>query len=142
MASPFDAIAQSLLGRLQRLAKSRAQTIVLYVLAGMLVHVAIIVALVTAAVPLAARVGGIWASLILTGLALLIAVGLVLVAGARDRAAKERERLEAAQQKQVLNIVATVLPMLKSRDTLLVGAGLALLLWIFSQGKGKDGPDA
>ncbi|MCX7299423.1 MAG: hypothetical protein NTX73_03385 [Rhodobacterales bacterium] len=141
MASPFDAIAQSLLGRLQRLARSRAQTIVLYVLAGMLVHVAIIVALVTAAVPLAARVGGIWASVILTGLALLIAVVLVMIAGARDRAAKEREQLEAAQQRQMMNIVATVLPMLKSRDTLLLGAGLAMVLWLVGQGNDK-GPEA
>jgi hypothetical protein len=141
MASPLDAIAQSLLGRLQRLARSRAQKIVLYVLAGMLVHVAIIVALVTAAVPLAARVGGIWASVILTGLALLIAVVLVMIAGARDRAAKERERLEAAQQRQMMNIVATVLPMLRSRDTLLLGAGLAMVLWLVGQGNDK-GPEA
>jgi Na+/melibiose symporter-like transporter len=137
MAGLIDSVASSVTGRIQRLARARAVTIGLYALAAILVHVAIIVALVTAVVPLANWLGPLGAALIVMATAILIAVVLILIAGAQDRAAREREKAEAAQQRQALNIFMTVLPALKSRDTLLLGAGVALLLWL----AGKPGPD-
>lgn len=137
MAGMIDALASSLTGRIQRLARARAVTIALYALAAILVHVAIIVALVTAVVPLANWVGPLGAALVVMSVAVLIAALLILIARAQDRAARDRERREAAQQRQALSIFMTVLPALKSRDTLLLGAGVALLLWF----AGKPGSD-
>jgi hypothetical protein len=137
MAGLIDALATSMTGRLQRLARARAVTIALYALAAILVHVAIIVALVTAVVPLSNWLGPLGAALVVMAVAVLVAAILILIARSQDRAAREREKRDAAQQRQILDIAMTVLPALKSRDTLLLGAGVALLLWI----AGRPGPD-
>ena len=125
-------------GRISRMARNRAQSAALYALIVFLLLIAVLAALVALGIALAARWGGVVACLSIAGGAVLIALIVLVIVTAKDRAARERERREAALQKQALATILTVAPLLKSRNALLLAVAAGLVAGIATRSPKRD----
>ncbi len=125
-------------GRISRMARNRAQSAALYALIVFLLLIAVLAALVALGIALAARWGGVVACLSIAGGAVLLALIVLVIVTAKDRAARERERREAALQKQALATILTAVPLLKSRYALLLAVAAGLVAGIATRPPKRD----
>ena len=135
----FANITATVAGRLKRAARRRMGSALLVGLAVLFVGIAIVAGFGAIGVVLAAYWGALAACLIIAGAALVIAVVLVVVADQLTKAARRRQRAEAAEMQEALLAVKAIVPDLSSFKALLIATALGVLVGLVTaKPKPKD----
>lgn len=125
-------------GRISRMARARVQIAALYAVILFLLLIAFVAALVAAGIALAHQVGPIAACLWIAGAAVVLALILLVTVMARTKAARDRERRDAALQKQALAAILTTVSILRPRNSLLLAVAAGIVAGLIGLPSRRD----
>lgn len=125
-------------GRISRMARARVQIAALYAVILFLLLIAFVAALVAAGIALADEVGAIAACLWIAGAAVVLALILLVIVMARTKAARDRERRDAALQKQALAAILTTVSILRPRNSLLLAVAAGIVAGLIGLPSRRD----